>query len=99
MPYIDAKIREELKTRRPKTAGELNYTLTLFAIAFFRDNGMNYQAINDVIGALEGAKLEFYRRIAGPYETVKAKFNGDVYETTARAALAAVMPKKEDPKA
>ncbi len=32
------------------------------------------------MGALEGSKLEFYRRIAAPYENKKMKENGDVYE-------------------
>lgn len=40
---------------------------------------LNYQMINDVMGALESAKLEFYRRIAVPYEETKRKDNGDVY--------------------
>jgi hypothetical protein len=39
----------------------------------------SYQSINDVLGALEGAKLEFYRRIAAPYEDTKIQENGDVY--------------------
>jgi len=42
-------------------------------------NQLNYQTINDIIGALEGAKLEFYRRIAIPYENAKLTENGDVY--------------------
>ena len=29
--------------------------------------------------ALEGAKLEFYRRIVAPYEELKIKENGEVY--------------------
>ena len=39
----------------------------------------NYQAINDIVGAVEGAKLEFVRRIVNPYEDKKIKENGDVY--------------------
>jgi len=31
------------------------------------------------MGALEGAKLEFYRRVVVPYEEKKMKENGDVY--------------------
>lgn len=46
---------------------------------YFRNNGGNYQAINDVIGALEGCKLEFYRRLVSEYEDGKAATNGDVY--------------------
>ena len=61
-----------------KTAGELNYAITEMLIAFSKQ-GSGYQSINDVVGALEGAKLEFYRRVAVPYEDEKIKENGDVY--------------------
>lgn len=62
----------------PSTPGELNYLFTEIIKLYIR-NGLNYQKINDVMGALEGAKLEFYRRIAAPYEDTKIKENGDVY--------------------
>jgi hypothetical protein len=39
----------------------------------------NYQRLNDALGALEGAKLEFYRRVVVPYEDWKMTENGDVY--------------------
>jgi len=35
--------------------------------------------INAIIGALECAKLELYRRVAAPYEDDKIAENGDVY--------------------
>jgi len=60
-------------------AGELNYLITRLCITFMNDNGKNYQNINNVVGALEGAKMEFYRRYAAPYEDTKIKENGDVY--------------------
>jgi hypothetical protein len=41
--------------------------------------GLSYQTINDIVGALEGAKLEFYRRVAVPYEDKKIIENGDVF--------------------
>lgn len=62
------------------TPGDLNYFFTSFAKGYTDRNGLSYQTINDVVGALEGAKLEFYRRIAVPYEEGKIKENGDVYE-------------------
>ena len=37
-------------------------------------------SLDDVLGALEGAKLEFVRRVVVPYEERKMKENGDVYE-------------------
>ena len=80
MPYIKSDRRIELKTKDvPVTAGELNFMLTELCIAYMSDTGVSYQSINDVVGALEGAKLEFYRRFAAPYEDTKIKENGDVY--------------------
>jgi hypothetical protein len=79
MPYIDPAKRLELTERRPENVGELNYVFTLFIAAYCRQKGISYQTINDVLGALEGAKLEFYRRIAAPYENQKLLANGDVY--------------------
>lgn len=37
------------------------------------------QAERDVLGALECCKLEFYRRVAVPYEDRKITLNGDCY--------------------
>jgi hypothetical protein len=35
--------------------------------------------MNDIIGALEACKLEFYRRLVSHYEDIKIRSNGDVY--------------------
>jgi len=78
MPYIKQEQKKELLTRPASNPGELNYLITCVIQHYIRINGLNYQNINDVIGALEGAKLEFYRRIAAPYEDIKIKENGDV---------------------
>jgi hypothetical protein len=64
---------------KPHTPGELNYLITTMLIEYLHARGKSYQTINDILGALEGAKLEFYRRVAVPYETEKCKQNGDVY--------------------
>jgi len=82
MPYIIQEHRKKLDYREsyePDTAGELNYCLTKYCLAYIKLKGKSYQSINDVVGALEGAKLEFYRRFAAPYEDEKIKENGDVY--------------------
>lgn len=63
----------------PNNAGELNYTLTKVCQDYFYYRGARYQQINDILGALEGCKLEFYRRLVAPYENTKIKENGDVY--------------------
>lgn len=83
MPYIKLEDRfkfVEALERLPEitTAGELNYLITSLAIRYM-DKGQNYQNYNDVMGALEGAKLELYRREVAPYEDTKITQNGDVY--------------------
>lgn len=79
MPYINSEDKQILdQTSKPRNAGELNYTITTFIHNYFVDNGMRYQQINDILGALEGAKLEFYRKVVVPYENQKIELNGDV---------------------
>ena len=82
MPYISLARRADLVRKlRPiaSDAGELNYLLAQVITDFFYNKPLNYQRINDVIGALEGAKAEFPRRVLGPYEDKKIAQNGDVY--------------------
>jgi hypothetical protein len=81
MPYISKYDRPEIDSGKkdPQTAGELNYKLTTIIIDYLEQYGVSYKAINDVLGALEGAKLEFYRRVAVPYEDAKIAVNTDVY--------------------
>jgi hypothetical protein len=80
MPYIkhDARVRLA-NTIAPADTGELNYILTGVVNEYFYRKGHHYKTINDILGALEGAKLEFYRRVVAPYEDTKIKENGDVY--------------------
>lgn len=83
MPYIKAADREALD-KYPlsvQNAGELNYMITKIALAYWTGvNGkQNYQKINDIIGALECAKMEFVRRVVNEYEDQKIEQNGDVY--------------------
>jgi hypothetical protein len=82
MPYIKNRWTRwdiEDPNSHPKTPGELNYLLTIIANEYWKTE-RDYRAINDVVGALEGAKLEFYRRVAAPYEDKKMEANGDVYD-------------------
>lgn len=60
------------------TPGDLNYVLTSICHAYVRRRGLNYTHLNDVVGVLEAAKLEFYRRVVAPYEDEKIKLNGDL---------------------
>jgi hypothetical protein len=90
MPYINPEQKKKLVVEYtkhntmdlgiefPDNPGELNYVITMLIKNYF-NNKPCYQSINDIVGALEGAKLEFYRRVAAPYEDLKIKENGDVY--------------------
>lgn len=85
MPYIKQEDREALQIRPPQNAGELNYELTRIVQIYLygdsnRDYQTSYQRFNDAIGALEGCKLELYRRLVAPYEDKKVIENGDVYQ-------------------
>lgn len=62
-----------------KSVGELNYVITKVCNSWIEKHGLSYTSINDVIGVLECAKLELYRRLAAPYEDEKKEENGDVY--------------------
>lgn len=81
MPYIKPEERRTtaIAVGQIKTPGHLNYILTLVVKEYMRQHNLSYQTINDIVGAFEGAKLEFYRRIAVPYENAKLAENGDVY--------------------
>lgn len=85
MPYIKKVDRERFKpltnvieTTAINTPGELNYLLTLLAHRFLNMKPESYQGYNDAMGALEGAKLELYRRHIASYEDDKIQENGDV---------------------
>lgn len=84
MPYIPEAERAPLDQAFPVTAGELNYSITLLCDNYLAykcalNERVGYREINEVVGVLECAKLEFYRRIAAPYEDKKMQENGDVY--------------------
>jgi ribosomal protein S3AE len=87
LPYIKAdnrnkyeKILEELvkilKTLPPEEIdGELNYVVTKILKEIYP---LRYFHINKAVGVLECIKLEYYRRVAAPYEDSKIKESGDV---------------------
>ena len=81
MPYIPTAARAAMLDRamKPTTAGEFNYLISVVANDYIARYGKSYDTINALIGVLECAKLELYRRIAAPYEDVKIVANGDVF--------------------
>ncbi len=78
MPYIKDEDKAGAITT-PSTAGELNFAITNLIQTYLSHSTLNYQAINDIVGALEGAKAEFQRRVVAPYEDIKIRENGDCY--------------------
>jgi len=83
MPYIDAEARERLaKGDKPQTPGELNYAITRLVDEYLIGRGpIRYAHLNEVVGAMECAKLELYRRVAAPFEDRKFGEMGDVYRS------------------
>jgi len=84
MPYINQSEQElvdpalnELLNIQLISPGIANYVITRF-LADTMDT-KSYRGINEIIGVLECAKQEFYRRVAVPYEDQKKALNGDVY--------------------
>ncbi len=85
MPYIlkedrarlDAVIDNLASLIKPEQrAGELNYIINRLMLKLVGQ--AKYADINELMGALECAKIEFYRRKAAPYEDKKAVENGDL---------------------
>lgn len=81
MPYIKPEDRLHILAdeKQISTAGELNYFISTLINWYLNEKGKSYSTINEVIGVLECAKLELYRRVAAPYEDIKIQENGDVY--------------------
>ena len=85
MPYISQGNRRDFEHFRdgvelapPTTAGEMQYMIAIITAEFMKNSGYRYQDMNDVMGALNGANLEFYRRYVAPYEDECIAKNGDV---------------------
>jgi hypothetical protein len=84
MPYIKDEYKNQFLDMfchipEMRNSGELNYALTMLCKDYINDKGLSYQTLNDIMGALEGCKQEFYRRVVAPYEDKKIAENGDVY--------------------
>lgn len=83
MPYIKHSDRLKLDRLLEQLAsqiesrGELNYCITALLCSQTKLTG--YAALEQGLGTLEAAKLEFYRRVVAPYEDEKLASNGDVY--------------------
>jgi hypothetical protein len=82
MPYIEWEDRRDLTPLGvviAETPGQLNFQITVLILNYLEMNGLSYQTINDIQGAIRNAGVEFDRRVTAPYETKKILQNGDVY--------------------
>jgi len=85
MPYVLRERREAMENglklldHTVETPGDLNYAVCMLMESLAQRTGGNYAAQNAVLGAVEAAKMEYYRRVVAPYEDDKAWENGDVF--------------------
>ena len=89
MPYIHQRKRDKYDDAIKKLVGELieygdvgdlNYVITKLIHSMIERTALQYFTLNSLIGVLECAKLELYRKIAGPYEDKKRRENGPISE-------------------
>lgn len=89
MPYIKQRRRERFEIPIQKladdllmlpeeTAGNLNYVISSLLYRIWQRHA-KYEMANRLVGVLECAKLEFYRRVISKYEDQKTESNGDVF--------------------
>ena len=90
MPYITKEDRSKLdaaiatlaerirEISAPETrAGNLNYSITRMLKMVYGAK-LRYADHNEIVGMLDCAKQEWYRRCTAPYEDEKITANGDV---------------------
>ena len=84
MPYIDKATRylldkELLNLYSTITEpGDLNYVFTHLIHKYIKWTRRDYCQLSAMIGTLECAKLELYRKIVAPYEDQKEVENGKI---------------------
>ena len=81
MPYIKQEVRPGIDAWLmliPKVLnyGQINYIITQILLM---TRPSCYEEYNALIGVLECAKQEFYRRWVAPYEDKKREINGDIW--------------------
>ena len=66
-------------TSKIETPGELNYIITEYLNRYLTSKGVSYATFNELVGVLECAKQELYRRVIAIYEDRKRLENGEIY--------------------
>ncbi len=96
MPYIKQELKDEVEDSlreliddivscadiddRDTLKGVLNYVITSLLINVLTEHGLSYSRFSDIVGTLECAKKEIYRRAIASYEDYCVQKNGDVDE-------------------
>jgi len=76
MPYITEQERSKSSL---SSEGELNFNIHKLIEIYLSDKSkVGYAQYNAVVGVLECAKQEFYRRAVATYEDEKLAENGDI---------------------
>lgn len=85
MPYIPKSEKDKvdkglvaLHLSEINNAGGLNYAIHQLIAKYISQNKESYQTYNDIVGALDCAKMELYRRLISDYEDKKMTQNKDV---------------------
>lgn len=78
MPYINKEEKYKNSLGKLSDCGHLNYSFSETIKEYIKQNDLNYQTFNDIVGAMECCKMELYRRLVSPYEDEKIAENGDV---------------------
>lgn len=89
MPYIKKTDREKyersldsLVRHLPEDittlAGEFNYVVSSLAKRYINKHGEKYARYQALLGAMDLAKMEVYRRFVLPYEDECIRKNGDI---------------------
>lgn len=86
MPYIRQIERKVLNPLIDELSvhvehdGQLNYIITKLCHNWIIKVGKRYTRLNQVVGVLHCACMEFYLQLAVPYEDIKKKENGPITE-------------------
>ena len=82
-PYIRKDDRYRLNLTiggKIQNVGELTYLFAQLVNHYIKLKGLKYQTLAEIIGALEGCKLDVNNNILNAYEGTKALMNGEVYD-------------------
>jgi hypothetical protein len=84
IPYIKGKRKRALMgDSSPRDVGELTYVICKACDDYLRvkgkDEGLRYQYLAEVAGALANSQNEIYRRVTVELEDVKKGQNGEVF--------------------